>query len=119
MLRIKCGNLTLLVVGTNVRKRCVHAQTMHNAKHIHVSTYRCFSGLVGPPKEDAPGRIRQNTTRRRQACPQTHGHSRLCALGVCVCKSAENSCVLLRLMYFTADLFHLTVNVREINLFCE
>jgi len=54
MLRIKCGNFTLLVVGTSVWKRCVHAQTIHNAKHIHVSTYRCFSGLNGPPKEDAP-----------------------------------------------------------------
>jgi hypothetical protein len=54
MMRIKCGKLTLPEVGTIVRMRCVHTQTMHNAKHIHVSTYRCFSGLVGPLKEDAP-----------------------------------------------------------------
>jgi hypothetical protein len=54
MLRVKCGNWTLPVVGTSVRNRCVHAQTMHNAKHIHASAHRCFSGLVGSPKEDAP-----------------------------------------------------------------
>jgi len=120
MLRIKCGNFTLLIVGTSVRKRCILAQTMHNAKHIHVSTYRCFSGLVGPPKEDAPtesDRTQHNTT--QTSLPTTSRALRLCALGICVRKSVERSCILLRLVYFTADLFHLTVYVCEINLYYE
>jgi hypothetical protein len=97
------------------------SETTHNAKHIRASAHRCFSGLVGPPKEDAA-----TESDRTQYVADKPAHKvtgtpplRLCTFGVCVCESVESSCVLLRLMYFTADLFHLTAYVCEINLCYE
>ena len=89
LLRIKCGNLTLPVGGTSVRKRCVNAQTMRNAKHIHASAHRCFSGLVGPPKEDAPA---ESDRTQHDADKPAHNLTGtpplcLCNFGVCVCES--------------------------------
>ena len=80
MLRIKHGNWTLPIVGTSVRKRCVHAQTMHNAKHIHASTHRCFSGLAGPPKEDAPAESDRTQHDGDKPSHNLTGHSALTTL---------------------------------------
>jgi hypothetical protein len=48
---------------------------MHNAKNIHTSAHRCFSGLIGPPKEDAPAESDRTQHNADKPSHNLTGHS--------------------------------------------
>lgn len=93
-----------------IRKPCIISSTFTSP---HTGVFQ--DSLVLRKKTLRQNPTEHNTT--QTSLPTNSPALRLCALGVCVCKSVESSRVLLRLMYFTADLFHLTVYVCEINLY--